>query len=43
MDDVRLHHWRKNLDFLFENGVKVLFLPAYQPDYTPVENIFFQF
>ena len=37
MDNLSAHKDRQALDLLEDAGVKVRFLPAYSPDYNPIE------
>jgi transposase len=40
LDNAKIHHDQKLLDYLDAFGVKVEFLPPYSPDFNPIETAF---
>ena len=43
LDNCSIHHTSDSVDAMQECGSIVQFLPAYSPDYNPIENIFSKF
>ena len=40
LDNLSVHHANGVTDLLTQHGCQVLFLPAYSPDFSPIENAF---
>ena len=40
MDNARIHHARDAQEFMGENGINHIYLPAFSPDLNPIENAF---
>jgi transposase len=41
LDNASIHHSEEVLELCAEYGVMLMFLPAYSPDYAPVEKLFY--
>ncbi|KAF7685088.1 hypothetical protein CDIK_4163 [Cucumispora dikerogammari] len=40
LDNVRFHHCKKIVFYLSSIGVKMMFFPAYSPNFNPIKNVF---
>ena len=40
MDNIRFHHSKETIDAFRQRGITPLFIPAYSPEFNPIESVF---